>query len=113
MLRKFLPFLSGFAAIPQCAVLSQILDDRAHMVNNERFDWEAYHDQPWEQYRMEGFSPRETERAVYSDFDTLNDVPTPTIGDVIPTKTKGVHIMPRLPQYSFDCGSDCYTFLCK
>lgn len=116
MLQGSLILLFGLAATLQSAAADETPDDWARDLNNERFDSEAYHGQPWEEYRKAGFFPREPPRRVVLDGDIQSEIlPTPTSGDDASTRTLAVHLMPRDPTYTFTCnpGANCYTYACS
>ena len=117
MLHGFLVYLLALTVTPQSATTDRTPDEWARGLNDQRFSLETYHGLPWEEYSLEGFFPRESPHRIASDRDTLSDVlPTRTTDNDAPTKTKGMHLMPRGSWDASGCALDgplnCFTFSC-
>jgi len=92
-------------------------EEWARQQNDQRFNQEAYHGLPWEEYSKQGFFPREPQRRLrLADSDRQNAFPpTLTSGDLAPTKTDPMSLMPRAfdgSGCSLDGTPNCFTFIC-
>lgn len=117
MLQSYLPFILTLAAVAHSAPRDQTPEEWAREQNDQRFNQEAYHGLPWQEYSEQGFFPRELQRPLaLADSDKLDAFPpTLTSNDFAPTKTDARNLMRRGPQATFTCdpGSNCFTFTCE
>ncbi|KAH6871627.1 hypothetical protein B0T10DRAFT_260255 [Thelonectria olida] len=105
--------LITLAVVAHSAPRDQTPEEWARQQNDQRFNQEAYHGLPWEEYSKQSFFPREQQhRFRLADSDRQNAfLPTLASDDRAPTKTVPISLMRRA--FENGCGpKNCFTFLC-
>ena len=119
-MRIYLAFILTLAVVVNSASRPQTPEEWARQQNDKRFNDEAYHGLPWEEYSKQGFFPREPQvHPRQADSDARNALPpSVTSDDLKPTRTDSMGLIRRAPQGTLRCpegggGDECFTFSCK
>ncbi|KAH6974551.1 hypothetical protein BKA56DRAFT_591490 [Ilyonectria sp. MPI-CAGE-AT-0026] len=117
-MQSYLLFILTLAVVAHAAHRDQTPEEWARQQNDDRFNREAYHILPWEEYSQEGFFPREPQRRLRQQDSYRQNAfnPTLTSDDLTPTRTDPMRLMPRASFRNgcrLDETSNCFTFICK